>query len=107
MTGGVKGALWLLAVLVVIFVGFRIVRPREGTRSVSVQTSARVLADPKLSFRLAAGSATTRCKNPTGPLALLGVRGPSKVIIRESVAGGTSVRFSVNCDTHKITTLRT
>ena len=83
MTGGVKGALWLLAVVVVIFVGFRIVRPREGTRSVSVSTSARVLADPRLSSRLASSSAAARCKNPSGPLALLGVRGPSKVIVRE------------------------
>jgi hypothetical protein len=105
MTGGVKGALWLLAVLVVIFVGFRIVRPREGTRSVSVQTSARALADPKLSFGLATSSSKTRCKNPSGPLAVLGVRRPSKVIVRESVAGGRSVRFSVNCDTGKVATL--
>jgi len=105
MTGVAKGALWLLAVLVLIFVGFRIVRPREGTRSVSVHTSAQVLADAKLSSRLATGSAKTKCKNPSGPLALLGVRGPSKVIVRESVGGGTSLRFSVNCDTRKVTTL--
>jgi hypothetical protein len=105
MTRAVKGALWLLAVLVVIVVGFRIVRPREGTRSVSVQTSAHVLAEPKLRSGLATSSAKTRCKNPSGPLAVLGVRGPSKVIVRESVAGGASLRFSVNCDTRKVATL--
>ncbi len=105
MTGPVKGALWLLAVVILIFVGFRIARPREGTRSVSVRTTASVLADTKKSSRLATSSSKTRCKNPSGPLSLIGVRGPSKVIVRESVAGGTSLRFSVNCDTGKVTTL--
>jgi hypothetical protein len=105
MTSGMKGALWLLAVLVVIFVGFRIVRPREGTRSVSVPTSARVLTDSKLRTQLATSSSKTRCKKPSGPLAALGVRGPSKVIVRESVAGGASLRFSVNCDTGKVASL--
>jgi hypothetical protein len=105
MSGVAKGALWLAVVLVVIVVGFRIVRPREGTRSVSVPTTARVLADSRLRSRLAVSSVRTRCKDPSGPLGLLGVRGPSKVIVRETVVGSTSRRFSVSCDSNKVTPL--
>ena len=105
MTGVAKGALWLLAVLVVVFIGFRVVRPREGTRSVSIRTSVAVLRNPTIGARTAASAAKTRCTDLNSGLKLLGVRGPATVVVRESAPTGASTRFTVDCATHKVSLL--